>query len=77
MMYLLWTLDEINETKDDRKKILFRKYSNSILETYRSSQNGVITSPTSGGLRRSTTPTSDYIDNLPDTYNPMDDLGVD
>ena len=62
---------------DDRKKILFRKYYNSILEIYRSSQNGVITTLTSGGLRKSTTPTSYYIDNIPDTYNPMDDLGVD
>lgn len=40
------SIDEINETMDDRKRILFRNYYNSIVVIYRSSQNGLITTPT-------------------------------
>jgi hypothetical protein len=71
------TIDEINETMVDRKETLFKRYYRSIQEIYSSSQNGIITSPTSGGLRKSETPTNDFIDDLPSAYNPMDDLGVD
>jgi hypothetical protein len=73
----LISLDEVNETIDDRKKILFRKYHDSILEIYRSSERGIIVRPTSGGLYKSRTPTSDFIDDQPQDFNPFDDVGID
>jgi hypothetical protein len=71
------SLGEVDETIDDRKKTLFRKYSNSIFEIYRSSERGVIVRPTSGGLSKPNTPTNDFIDDQIDIHNPFDDLGVD
>lgn len=71
------SLDEVKETIDDRKKSLFTKYYKSILEIYRSSENGNIIRPTSGGLYKSKTPTNDFIDDQVDVYNPFDDTGVD
>ena len=67
------TLDEIGETVDDRKRMLFYAYRNAILEIYRSSEQGNIVRPTSGGLLKSNTPTNDFIDGLPEFYNPLDD----
>jgi len=71
------SLGEVDETIDDRKKTLFRKYYNSIFEIYRSSERGVIVRPTSGGLSKPNTPTNDFIDDQIDIHNPFDDLGVD
>jgi hypothetical protein len=71
------SLEEVDETVDDRKKTLFRKYCSSIFEIYRSSERGVIVRPTSGGLNKPNTPTNDFIDDQIDIYNPFDDLGVD
>lgn len=71
------SLDEINETIDDRKRILSRKYYQSIIEIFNSSERGVIVRPTSGGLYKSKTLTSDFIENLPQEYNPFDDMGID
>jgi hypothetical protein len=71
------TLDEVYDTIQDRKKILQKNYHSSISEIYESSKEGKIVKPTSGGLFKSTTPTNDFIDNIPDIYNPFDDLGVD
>ena len=53
--------------------MLFYAYRNAILEIYRSSEQGNIVRPTSGGLLKSNTPTSDFIDGLPEFYNPLDD----
>jgi hypothetical protein len=75
-MYLI-SLDEINDTIDNRKKILIRKYHQSIIEIYESSNRGVIVTPTSGGLYKSRTPTNDFIDNQVQEYNPFQDLGED
>lgn len=71
------SLDEVDQTINDRKKTLFRKYYHSILEIYRSSNQGVIVTPTSGGLYKSKTPTNDFIDDQVDIYSPFDDTGVD
>lgn len=71
------SLNEVKETIDDSKKTLLTKYYNSILEIYRSSDNGVIVRPTSGGLYKSKTPTNDFIDDQTDFYNPFDDTGLD
>ena len=80
------SLDEVEEMVDNSKKDLFTKYYRSIIEIYRSSQNGVIVRPTSGGLfrptsggpNRSNTPTNDFIDEHVDsTHNPFEDLGID
>lgn len=80
------SLDEVEEMVDNSKKDLFTKYYRSIIEIYRSSRDGVIVRPTSGGLirptggdpSRSNTPTNDFIDDHVDsTHNPFDDLGVD
>ena len=67
------TLDEIGETVDDKKRIIFYAYRNAILEIYRSSEQGNIITPTSGGLFKSNTPTSDFVDGMPEFYNPLDD----
>lgn len=67
------TFDEVDEMIGDSHRILNNRYYNSIVEIFRSSRNGEIISPTSGGLRRPT-PTNDYIDNEVDSYyNPADD----
>lgn len=67
------TFDEVDEMIDDSRKILNNRYYHSIIEVFRSSRNGEIVSPTSGGLRRPT-PTNDFIDNEVDSYfNPADD----
>lgn len=71
------SLNEVKETIDDSKQTLLTKYYNSILEIYRSSDNGVIVRPTSGGLYKSKTPTNDFIDDQTDFYNPFDDTGLD
>lgn len=72
------SLDEVKETIDDRKKTLFSRYFRSIVEIYRSSAGGEIIRPTSGGLLKKTpTPTNDFIDDQVDVYNPFDDTGVD
>lgn len=68
------SLDEINESMIDRKKILQTKYYQSIMEIYSSSFRGEIVRPTSGGLYKSKTPTSDFIDNQPELFNPFDDI---
>jgi len=57
------------------KKVLFNKYYRSILEIFTSSERSVIVRSTSGGLYNPNTPTNDYIDNLPEVYNPLNDLG--
>jgi len=46
------TLDEAEEMIDNSRKDLFTKYHRSIIEIFRSSRDGVITRPTSGGLVR-------------------------
>jgi len=71
------SLNEVEETINDRKKSLFRRYYTSILDIYRSSHNGKIVRPTSSGLDKPHTPTNDFIDNQVDVYNPFDDTGVD
>jgi len=71
------SLEEVDETINDRKKTLFRKYYGSIIEIYRSSERGVIVRPTSGGLIKPNTPTNDFIDDQIDIHNPFDDLGID
>ena len=71
------SLDEVKETIDDRKKKLFTKYYNSIIEIYRSSFRGEIVTPTSGGLGKPHTPTNDYIDDQVEVFNPFDDTGTD
>lgn len=80
------TLDEAEEMLDNSRKDLFTKYHRSIVEIFRSSKDGVIVRPTSGGLYRppavgpssSTTPTNDFIDDhVESLHNPFDDLGVD
>jgi len=66
------TFDEVDEMIGDSHRILNNRYYNSIMEIFRSSRNGEIVSPTSGGLRRPT-PTNDFIDNQVDSYyNPAD-----
>lgn len=66
------TFDEVDEMVEDSHRILNNRYYNSIVEIFRSSRNGEIISPTSGGLRRPT-PTNDFIDNQVDSYyNPVD-----
>jgi hypothetical protein len=67
------SLEEIEEVLVDRKRILNRAYYQSIVEIFRSARGGTIVRPTSGGLYRSKTPTSDFIDNLPQDFNPLDD----
>jgi hypothetical protein len=67
------SLEEIDEVIVDRKKILNRSYYQSMLEIFRSEKGGTIVRPTSGGLYRSNTPTSDFIDDLPQDFNPLDD----
>lgn len=71
------TLDEIDEIIIDRKKILNRAYYSAITEIFRSEVGGTIVRPTSGGLYRpktpTSTPTSDFIDDLPQDYNPIED----
>jgi hypothetical protein len=67
------SLEEIDEVIVDRKKILNRSYYQSMLEIFRSERGGTIVRPTSGGLYRSKTPTSDFIDDLPQDFNPLDD----
>ena len=67
------SLDEVDEIIIDRKKILNRAYYLSIIEIFRSEIGGTIVRPTSGGLYRSKTPTSDFIDDLPQDYNPIED----
>jgi hypothetical protein len=75
------SLEEIDEVIVDRKKILNRSYFQSIIEIFRSERGGTIIRPTSGGLYKSktstgtitSTPTSDFIDDLPQDYNPSDD----
>ena len=66
------TLDEISEHLEDRKVQLNIKYYRSIMEIYTSAQRGEIIRPTSGGLL-SGTPTSDFIDNLPNLNYYQDD----
>ena len=67
------SLEEIDEVIVDRKMILNRSYYQSMLEIFRSEKGGTIVRPTSGGLYRSNTPTSDFIDDLPQDFNPLDD----
>lgn len=71
------SLDEINDTVVDRKNSVFNKYFLAISEIFLTSKHGVLDKPISNGLYKSNTPTNDFIDNMPDLYNPMDDLGID
>jgi hypothetical protein len=71
------SLDEVQETIDDRKKSLFKRYYTSIIDIYRSSYQGKLIRPTSSGLDKPLTPTNDFIDDQVDVYSPFDDTGVD
>ena len=68
------TLDELNETIQDKKNICFRQYYHAFWEIARASEDGVVVRPTSGGLYKSNTPTTDFVENQPQDYNPMDDI---
>ena len=73
----LMSLDEVKEIITEEDRLLLQKYYHSVMEILLSSRNGVIVTPTSGGLYNSRTPTSDFIDDQVQEYNPFDDTNID